>query len=268
MQARSLPIPLHLSPYIKSALWLKRNAQESFSFKILPRFHPAFIFSLENTLNITNQFAGIELIFQPCNIYFGGEGILPSLFTIPAKMDVILVLLYPQATGVFWQEDAVHFFNRAGNISYNGQSFRILNERIQEARTIEEKWQHIHLFLTSKLLKKIPYNFSYVQRAINLIRRTSGVISIEALARESCTSQRNLLDSFRQYVGASPKQLASMVRFNSLVKDYILNPKVLDKKIAQYSYYDASHLYKDFTRYLGITPQDFISQVNDINKVI
>ncbi|WP_114789833.1 hypothetical protein U0035_10935 [Niabella yanshanensis] len=270
MHPRSLPIPLYLRPYVKSALWLNRNAGEAFNFHILPRFHPAFIFSTEDTQDVANRYAGNELVFQPCNIYFGGGGVVPSLFTIPVKMDIILVLLHPQGTGAFWQEDAVHFFDRPAKISRDGQQLRILNEMIQEARTIDEKWQHILAFLTKKLLKKLPHNFSYVQRAISLIRQTSGIVSIETLARGSYTSQRNLLDSFRQYVGATPKQLASMARFNSLVKKYIINPdiKALYGKLERHGYHDASHLYKDFSRYVALTPQEFIGQENGINLVV
>lgn len=270
MQPRSLPIPLYLRPYVKSALWLHRNAGEAFSFHILPRFHPAFIFSLEETQDIANRYAGNELVFQPCNIYFGGGGTIPSLFTIPVKMDIILVLLHPQGTGAFWQEDAVHFFDKPAKISRDGRQLRILNERIQDTDTIDEKWQHILAFLAKKLLKKLPYNFSYVQNAVSLIRQTSGIINIETLARESYTSQRNLLDSFRQHIGATPKQLASMARFNSLVKKYIINPdiKALYEKSGQHGYHDASHLYKDFSRYVAVTPQEFIGQENGINLVV
>lgn len=270
MQPHSLPIPFYLRPYVKSALWLHRNAGEAFSFHMLPRFHPAFIFSLEDTQDIANRYAGNELVFQPCNIYFGGGGTIPSLFTIPVKMDIILVLLHPQGTGAFWQEDAVHFFDSPAKISRDGQQLRILNERIQEADTIHVKWQHILAFLAKKLLKKLPHNFSYVQNAVSLIKQTSGIIDIERLARDSYTSQRNLLDSFRQHVGATPKQLASMARFNSLVKEYMINRniKALHEKSERYGYYDASHLYKDFNRYVSVTPQEFIGQENGINLVV
>lgn len=270
MKPQSLHIPLPLQPYVKSALWLKRNTEAAFNFNILPRYHPAFIFSLNDTEDIPNHYAGNKIVFKPCNIYFGGGGLIPSRFTIPAKMNVILILLHPQATGVFWQEDALHFFDQPNLISNNGQQLRIVNEKVQESPTIDEKWKHIRAFLTQKLLKKIPYNFLYVQRAVSIINETSGTIDIRQLALRSYTSQRNLLDCFRQYVGATPKQIASMARFNSMAKEYIMNPDTatLNHKIAKYRYHDASHLYKDFNRYLAYTPQQFTAQDNKINMVV
>lgn len=270
MEYRQLPIRLNLQPYIYKAVWIHRNESAAFSFNMLPRFYPAFIFSLGDTEDIRNHYAGGNIVFKPCNIYFGGGGIVPSRFTIPATMDVILVLLYPQATGAFWQEDALHFFDRPDNVTNTGRPLRVLNDKVSEAHTIDQKWQHIQQFLSARLHKKNPHNFSYVQRAVTIIKQTSGRIHIKELALRSYTSQRNLLDSFRQYVGAAPKQIASMARFNSLAKEYVINPDaaILSHQIAKYGYHDASHLYKDFNRYLACTLQQFAVQDNKINLVV
>ncbi|WP_018630632.1 helix-turn-helix transcriptional regulator [Niabella aurantiaca] len=270
MEYRALSVPPHLQPYVYSAVWIHRNANAPFRFNMLPRFNPAFIFSLKHTEDISNHYAGNEIVFKPCNIYFGGGGIVPSRFTIPAKMDIILILLYPQATGAFWQEDALHFFDRPDRITNAGQQLRILNDKVSDARSIDQKWHHIQQFLSIRLQKRKPHNFSYVQRAMQMIQQTSGLIDIKTLALQAYTSQRNLLDRFRQYTGTTPKQIASITRFNKVAKSYIINPDInaLYKNAVKHRYHDPSHLYKDFNRYLLQSPLHFLAQDNEINIVV
>jgi AraC-like DNA-binding protein len=58
-------------------------------------------------------------------------------------------------------------------------------------------------------------------------------------------------------VGASPKQLASIVRFRHAVRAY--RPGLTLTQLAyDAGYFDQSHLIREFRAFTGLTPRDFL----------
>lgn len=77
-----------------------------------------------------------------------------------------------------------------------------------------------------------------------------GKIQVRELRQELYISERQLERLFREYVGVTPKSLASMVRYQYLWNDIVYNKQfdVLDA-VCKYGYTDQAHLYHDFKKY-------------------
>ena len=95
-----------------------------------------------------------------------------------------------------------------------------------------------------------------VAAAVRAIRATSGSIRIRRLAAELGLSQDRLEKRFRQAVGASPKQLASILRLRRAVDAH--RPGVsLTRLSADAGYFDQSHFIREFRAAMGEAPQRF-----------
>lgn len=89
-----------------------------------------------------------------------------------------------------------------------------------------------------------------VTEAIAEILTRKGNLRAGELAKELHTSNRQLERLFREYVGTSPKNLASMVRYQYLWADILQNPEfdILDG-VHRYGYVDQAHLHRDFKKF-------------------
>ena len=94
------------------------------------------------------------------------------------------------------------------------------------------------------------YENQTVLQAVYKILASRGNISMEDLRREVLVGDRQLERLFGEYVGVSPKSLASLVRYQCLWNDIIYKRdfNVLDA-VYQYGYSDQAHLCHDFKKY-------------------
>ncbi len=270
MNIQPLPISPQLKPYIAEAIYIKRDSDYTGNFKLVPRLYSVFFFTLDYVGTAIQNINNVEdRKVQSCNIYFGGLGYVPLDFELPPKMELILVMPKPHCTALFWKEDANYFANTMYQVSDAGKHLRILNEKVNNAYSLAEKWLHIQQYL-EKQVEKCPSNLNYATKAIELMFRKSGSIGMETLANETYTCDRNLRDIFQQHIGFSPKKFASIVKFNALVHQHLTQPlaKTLTELATDFNYYDLSHLNKDFMRFTGINAESFFKQEQGINRLI
>lgn len=77
-------------------------------------------------------------------------------------------------------------------------------------------------------------------------------------------TQKQLIGSFKKYVGLTPKYYQRILRFNELLQKMQQKEKVSWTDIA-YScgYSDQSHFIKEFRHFSGFNPEEFISKEHD-----
>ena len=109
------------------------------------------------------------------------------------------------------------------------------------------------------LLKRLRdrYKNQTVLQAIYKIIANKGNILMIDLEREVLIGNRQLERLFNEYVGVSPKSLASMVRYQCLWSDLIYNKDFnpLDA-VYKYGYSDQAHLCHDFKKYHSMSMVD------------
>lgn len=81
-----------------------------------------------------------------------------------------------------------------------------------------------------------------------------GTLRTEALAREVHLSTRQLERLFHAYIGVSPKQLSSLVRYQYLWHDVLFQTDFqLQDAVFRYGFTDQSHLLREFKRFHTMT---------------
>ncbi len=98
-----------------------------------------------------------------------------------------------------------------------------------------------------------------VDQAVRAILADAGAVRIGRLAAALGLSVDGLERRFRRRVGASPKQLASIVRLREAVIAASARPPLGELAVAL-GYYDQAHLNRQFVALLGAAPGAFLSR--------
>lgn len=93
-----------------------------------------------------------------------------------------------------------------------------------------------------------------VDWAVSRIESSAGRLEVGSLARELGCSRKHLIALFHDQVGAPPKLLASLVRFERVMREACdgVAPRWSELALA-HGYYDQSHLARDVRRFTGLT---------------
>lgn len=190
---------------------------------------------------------------------------LTGLVDVPVTLDVeedvatgtICVEFNPQGAYRFFHFSLEEVKNKIyplndilGNVS------KRLEEQIADTEDIGRKVFLLQQFLLKQLsLQQEDSIFDY---CVERIQTTQGSITIKDLEKKTGYSSRWLNMKFTDKIGASPKNLSSITRFNQYYQAFAgkdENP-FLKNHFYDY-YYDQSHFIKTFKRFTGLTPREF-----------
>jgi AraC-like DNA-binding protein len=121
-----------------------------------------------------------------------------------------------------------------------------------------------------------------VEQAAIICKRltaTRGKVSIEAIAKELDISERHVRRIMQEYIGVSGKTFGEIQRFMyaaqllvstavSTPADTLFTSESLHSVIHQAGYYDQSHCIRDFKRFAGCTPLQFLAQRHPLGEKI
>ncbi len=141
-----------------------------------------------------------------------------------------------------------------------GDEGRRLAERVEATPTPEARFDIIDEAIAARIAGAPPPSPAVVW-AWRRLRETGGRVSIGLLGAEIGWSRKHFVGRFREFTGLSPKTLARILRFNRAVA--MLNRMSAPRwaEIALTSgYYDQAHLIRDFVRFSGSTPTDFVGR--------
>lgn len=130
-----------------------------------------------------------------------------------------------------------------------------LGPKLFDIRTIEER----SALAEDYLLKHFYVNHenSLFQRAMAKIIENQGNMKALELATDLHISSKQIERVFHENIGATPKKIATLVRYQSLWQDVCFNPSflVLDA-VHKYGYTDQAHLLNVFRKFHGLSLSD------------
>jgi AraC-like DNA-binding protein len=96
------------------------------------------------------------------------------------------------------------------------------------------------------------------------LRRANGQVEIGRLARELGCSRKHLVAQFHEQIGAAPKTIARILRFQHAVRLFNRASRTSPLSGADVAmacgYFDQAHFIKDFRQLAGITPTEYLRQ--------
>lgn len=241
-----------LKPYIR-CFWGTRRAvtQEGDSTDqlgiVIPDTCMDIIFSVDFTHNkINSSFCGIDdRTFITCK-----DGKEKKTFLVFA------VRFYPWSAALFAEESLRETKNAFFDADCHFPAVRkAIEQYLFDVTDICQIIPVVEKILQSRLNER-HQNQTVVQAVAKMLEK-KGNISVAALEQDVFVGSRQLQRLFMEYVGASPKSLAAMVRYQ-----YIWNELLLEKNFNiadaayRYGYSDQSHLCHDFKKYHSMNMAD------------
>ncbi len=172
---------------------------------------------------------------------------------------VFAVRFYGWAAALFSDED----FRGAAYMTFPAEQYfknlsRGIMQIMESARDIE-----VRCALTERLLMEkinIARLDPTLMNAAYYMIKTGGAARIRDVSDYAVVSAKRLERVFAGFMGISPKEFSSLVRFQLLWQDLLLGADVFDA-VVKFGYTDQPHLLHDFKKYMKTTPAEAISLI-------
>jgi len=198
----------------------------------------------------------------PPSSFVCGAGTESSLMKFERGLyTVIQVILKPQALRTLLGINAVHLKDQA--VELNEFSTEDLHEQLLNAPDERAQVSLLTDFLVSRLDRAIARD-SLVEESLYLIHQRIGTITVRALARWLCISERQFERRFSQAVGLSPLSYIRVKRFNEAIRLMKTGQYATLTDVAYaLHFHDQSHFIREVRSFTGQTPKDISQSVDD-----
>ncbi len=260
-----------LVPYIERYVLMECSADEVFVSKLIPRCYPALFFMSDAKGLFDLRLGSDSRLLERENVYVGGVGNEPGSLLMVGPVQCIVVIIKIEGFPLFFKEKVSLFTNKIVSITDASGSWQHLNEQLWHRNTRSGDWarlidQFILKFIDERALLPVP---DVILHALDLIQLHRGFISVNRIADNTFTCNRNLSRLFQEHIGIAPKRYVSMVRFSKVMDYYIKTPeKKLGPVLQRFPFYDHSHLSKEFFKFMGNSPTSLSNHDLSINTVL
>jgi len=234
---------------------------------IAPNGKAKFIYSYLNGLSTIDN--GIQTDYQEQDIFFIGIWDKPVTLTSKARhTGTIGIELTPNGLHRFTRFSAFEIVNKIYSFTdIYGSAGRSLLEKLSNTHRLDEKIEVLQNFLT-KIIEFTNRNNSLIDHSVQLIKNTSGLITIKEMEQKMGYSKRYLDLLFKEHLGISPKTYSGIVRFQSFYNLWANtdNTNFYTENLYEY-YYDQAHFIKEFKKYTGHSPKQYAHLKNDFGKI-
>ena len=143
---------------------------------------------------------------------------------------------------------------------------RDVHSRLSDSSTASERVRLVQEVLVAQLNKSVR-NDAVVDRAVELIARSGGSVSIRQVADGLGISLRRLDRHFNVKVGLSPKSLCRIVRFQKTLQMVLRNASAPDwtRVALDCGFYDQPHFIREFKSIAGKEPTSYLRETNLIS---
>ena len=139
-----------------------------------------------------------------------------------------------------------------------GSDIRDLQDKIMEARNLNERIELLTHFLNIKLMRN-EHRFDAVDFTANRIVDAKGLVNVGDMMNDLFMCRRQFERKFFQKVGLSPKFYARTRRLGYICALMAGKRQVnWQHMLYDSGYYDQAHFIKEFTTFLGRTPTDYL----------
>lgn len=140
-------------------------------------------------------------------------------------------------------------------------------EQLCEAKTLREQAVQIHTALSkvSRFAACQDSKASIEHYIRKRIYETNGQVSIREISQETGYSECYVRRAFRTIHGISPKAFEQIVRFQNALDEMAHHKELGIFELAQKSgYFDQSHMVKEFHKFAGLTPEQYLQEMADL----
>jgi AraC-like DNA-binding protein len=251
MQVRPRP-PLSL---FVEAIWAVRGSSGYQRFTMLPNGAVQLMvnFGLPHTVTSVNGRA-VHRAHQ--RAWIAGLQDQPLKIESPPTSDLLSIRFLPGGAHAFLPlplQAITHDVVDADDLL--GASIGELRERLALAGSRDAQRRITEDWLLARLRPR-EHEFRLVARACAALGAQPS--SVRAACEDLGLSNKHVIDVFRRLTGLPPKTLASVQRFHRALGLLARADRAHGEVALQAGYYDQAHFNREFRRFAGATPSDFV----------
>lgn len=255
-----------LLPFIKHYLFLESEGKKTIKhLRLFSDGTTGMAFSFKSNLisNIQNN----ELPeYLPASFVYGQISEFKNLYLVN-DASLIIVVFQPAAInkliGISAAELRDNIIKTEDLFGWQGLN---LQAKLFEQGNIRDKLKLLNRFFIKLVAKKAFVNQALIDVSVNFIFKNKGTNSIGQLVKYTGYTERHIERIFNECIGLHPKRFGNIVKLHSFLK--LLKDKSRQNNLTQISYEagysDQSHLIKEFRKYTGITPKEYLYMNNKL----
>lgn len=251
-------LPTNLKHHIESILYFKGFNPNHSIERIVPTGHVFVIFELDNIPRNTFDNKTLKPLETFTKVWVSGTH--RKFISISAHQQSEMLAIQFKPAGAFpFLHCPIQELNDkvVSAIEILGNEIIELREEILIAENPQAKFNLVSNWLEKRSdnKKEAPeYLLDFIERLQN-----EPVTNLNKIIESYPTTQKQLIEHFKKYVGLTPKYYHRILRFNEILKMINKNERLSWSEIA-YScdYSDQSHFIKEFSLFSGFNPQEFI----------
>ena len=231
-----------------------RNIDLKFNLNDTPHFlcHAGEQYKLEDA-----YFSGLQDHFRNAHIKLTG------------KVDVLGICFNPEGLYPFLKIPIAEFKNQllgTGEVGFIPA--KIIGEKLKEAPDITARLNILEVELISLLDSNylVPKD---IQQLFTAIKQKNNSIQISEFCKQNQINSRRLERVYNKYIGLPGKTYATLNRFQNSMNQllYINDYSRLSEIALENGYFDQTHFIKEFKRFTGTTPREFLRRSNSMLQV-
>ncbi len=251
-----------LSPYIKHYLFLENEATLSKKLRLFSDGNTGMVLTFGG--NLISNTHGDRTLNYPNSFLYGQISTFKDLY-LTEKTSIIIVVFQPYGFNHLLGISANEL--REGIIATEdifGSKNSLLYEKLSEQYDLKTKIQVLNNFFIEQAIKKTLSTQNLIHPTLNYILKNKGEITVNHLVKYTGYSERHIERIFKECVGLNPKKFGNIVKLHFFLN--LLNYKSSQSNITdlcyEAGYADQSHLIKEFKKYTGITPTQYLKNTN------
>jgi AraC-like DNA-binding protein len=255
-----------LKNYIKF-FWELHIDHSQLNHKIIPQRNINLRFNLNDTPYYVSSNDKIQLLED---IYFSGlhDHFRNANLILNGKVDVLGICFYPEGFYPFFKIPVSEFKNQMLGASEVG--FKLANavrEPLKEAPDVFSRLNILENELASLLVRgnQTPENFRQI---FSVLKQSESSRQISEFCQRNNMGIRQLERMYNKYVGVSANTYGTLNRFHRSLNQLLYSDySKLSDLAFDNGYFDQMHFIKEFKRFAGNTPKNFVHQNDSILQI-
>lgn len=255
-----------LKKYIKF-FWSFQVGQLEMNHKLIPQRNINLRFNLSETPHFLSINGNQHLLEK---VYFSGihDHFTNAHLKLSGSVDTLGICFYPEGFYPFLKIPVSEFKNQllgAGEVGY--KLANSIREHLLTANDINLRLDILESELLNLLMRHngLSDNFS---KLFNELKNSETFGNITDFCVKHNISLRKFERMFNKYVGISANTYSTLNRFHNSLNSLLYNDfSKLSDLAYDNGYFDHMHFIKDFKRFTGNTPKNFINQNNSILQI-